>query len=437
MNRNALTAAALATFTGLTSTAYAQSFGLDDNPAAPLIGFPGALPGFGAEDPYGDPWVGAFAALFPPGMAPSPSLSTIAGVVTGGGDVFGPGPALQQVGPNGNYMSSFSQNTPFSPNIPVRIMFSVDRGTRGAFSSDVGTQAFNLQAPADIYQTTSVYMSPNVFTGAIGPGPFAGFLPSFLFGPPFNALLHDDSFFGLLSGGVVVPAAGTAAPYATGSHDNIDSWENKRMAFPGTVGFIDWMYFTIYPDEAIAAGVAPADIFDLPPSTPGATPVPYATAASMGLDFFGGPNSDAIDALTVYDMAPFGGPAWGGPGAQPGFDAALFSLAPGSASLAALGLDPGTIFFTDFTGAFAVYAETQGIGLVPSPGAPNGGDNVDAMDVACVFDVNGDGFVDGGDLAAVLSSWGSTGFSLADFNGDGIVNGADLAVMLGSWGPCL
>jgi hypothetical protein len=47
-------------------------------------------------------------------------------------------------------------------------------------------------------------------------------------------------------------------------------------------------------------------------------------------------------------------------------------------------------------------------------------------------DANGDGRVDGLDLAAVLSAWGSSQAD-ADLNGDGTVNAFDLSVVLGGW----
>lgn len=47
-------------------------------------------------------------------------------------------------------------------------------------------------------------------------------------------------------------------------------------------------------------------------------------------------------------------------------------------------------------------------------------------------DVNGDNRVDGLDLAAVLSAWGSSQAS-ADLNGDGTVNAFDLSIVLGGW----
>ena len=46
-------------------------------------------------------------------------------------------------------------------------------------------------------------------------------------------------------------------------------------------------------------------------------------------------------------------------------------------------------------------------------------------------DLNGDGFVNGADLALLLGQWGGSG--TADLTGDGIVNGADLAILLGAW----
>jgi len=47
-------------------------------------------------------------------------------------------------------------------------------------------------------------------------------------------------------------------------------------------------------------------------------------------------------------------------------------------------------------------------------------------------DLNGDGLVNGFDLAIVLGAWG-TAHATADLNDDGIVNGADLATVLGAW----
>ncbi|MBX3354224.1 MAG: VCBS repeat-containing protein [Phycisphaeraceae bacterium] len=48
-------------------------------------------------------------------------------------------------------------------------------------------------------------------------------------------------------------------------------------------------------------------------------------------------------------------------------------------------------------------------------------------------DLNGDGLVNGIDLAIVLGNWGACGGCPADLNGDGVVNGADIAILLGNW----
>lgn len=53
-------------------------------------------------------------------------------------------------------------------------------------------------------------------------------------------------------------------------------------------------------------------------------------------------------------------------------------------------------------------------------------------DDAIPGDLNGDGAVDGADLAALLAQWGGAG--AADMNDDSIVNGADLATLLSNWG---
>jgi len=57
--------------------------------------------------------------------------------------------------------------------------------------------------------------------------------------------------------------------------------------------------------------------------------------------------------------------------------------------------------------------------------------------LGCRTDLNGNGSVDGADLAILLGSWGSAGEpGPADLDENGAVNGADLAILLGSWGAC-
>jgi hypothetical protein len=47
-------------------------------------------------------------------------------------------------------------------------------------------------------------------------------------------------------------------------------------------------------------------------------------------------------------------------------------------------------------------------------------------------DINGDGAINGGDLAALLSGWGGAGAS--DIDGNGTTDGADLSILLSNWG---
>ena len=55
------------------------------------------------------------------------------------------------------------------------------------------------------------------------------------------------------------------------------------------------------------------------------------------------------------------------------------------------------------------------------------------------YDLNADGHIDAGDLAALLAAWGScqppgaVGCDEADFNDDGAVGPADLALLLANW----
>jgi len=52
----------------------------------------------------------------------------------------------------------------------------------------------------------------------------------------------------------------------------------------------------------------------------------------------------------------------------------------------------------------------------------------------CPADLNGDGQVNGADLAQLLGGWGQPGPT--DINGSGTTDGGDLAILLGGWGEC-
>lgn len=90
--------------------------------------------------------------------------------------------------------------------------------------------------------------------------------------------------------------------------------------------------------------------------------------------------------------------------------------------IVAFGEDPqGELYIVDHGGA----SSGQIFKIVPADGS-NG------CVPPLVGDIDGNGQVNGADLAAVLSAWGTKG-SNADLDGDGAVGGSDLAIVLGNW----
>lgn len=360
-NRLALLSAGLMVMVG--GHAAAQSFSIDDNPFLSAGGF-----GLGAEDEFG--------VTGGPGLAPSPSLPFTIG---GDGSMISPMIGGAEHIPGAMYMDAFSTNyhmlaTPDQQSI--RLHFSVDRITTGMPGSASLAESIVGQQPGDIYTSTAGFINPVVFAGGLGPGPFVGPLPS-AGGGGSNALLIDESAFGLTTAAGIVPAGVPAGPIMTGSHDNVDAYDS-RPVIPTAVGgvYASDSYFAVAPDDAAATGASAADIFFTPAGAP-LGGILYAPAGALGLDSFG-QNRDSVDALIMFDGGNIQGFS-----AEPGADYALFSLAPGSGSLAGFGLSAGDIFYTDFTGSFGVYAFDTDLGLFPgAPGTPFGQQsNVDALTV--------------------------------------------------------
>ena len=425
-------------------------FSLDDNPAVPATSPPGLIPGFGAEDPYG---LGTYG--FPGPMAtmpPSPSLPAIpspAGVGAMDEDLLQPSPFVPGVpmmhlplfGPG--YLDAVADNADASPNKvqSIHLSFSVDRITMGSplLMNDVLIEASLNQQPGDIYRTDVTFPHPIAFAGMLPPMPgYVGPLPSAGMGNT-NMLLFDESQLSLTAGlppGFQIPPGVAAPPIGFGTHDNVDAASWQPFDMNGDFMTDRWLYWTLNPDASAMGGWVPscADILDIAPGGM-ATPMPYAFAPQLGLDMFG-EGSDCIDALVVWDGGAPGGQAWGGPGAEPVMDYALFSLAHGSISLAQWGLSEADIFFTDFTGAFALYASANDLALWGQPGFEPG-DNVDALEILVPGDANLDYRVSIGDLAIMAGNWNMPGvvasWTMGDFNGDGTVFIGDLAIMAGNW----
>jgi hypothetical protein len=68
-----------------------------------------------------------------------------------------------------------------------------------------------------------------------------------------------------------------------------------------------------------------------------------------------------------------------------------------------------------------------------SPTKPVGG-GLAGISCSCPADFDGNGSIDGADLAALLGAWGSPAH---DLDGNGTTDAADLSIVLGAWGPCV
>jgi hypothetical protein len=74
-----------------------------------------------------------------------------------------------------------------------------------------------------------------------------------------------------------------------------------------------------------------------------------------------------------------------------------------------------------------------------SNGVPDCCDIGASCDPCAAADIDGNGDVNGIDLAIILDKWGTNGgkdYPNADIDGDGTIAGADLAEVLGNWGAC-
>lgn len=119
------------------------------------------------------------------------------------------------------------------------------------------------------------------------------------------------------------------------------------------------VYFSLDPLSPSLGALSAADILLAPPGMPFG---PFAGAGTMGLL----PDDD-LDALVLLDLGAVGQ-------LDPGVDWALFSLAPNSPTLAAMGFSPADIFMTRFQNASVVRYPAADLGLLFD-------DNVDALEV--------------------------------------------------------
>lgn len=118
------------------------------------------------------------------------------------------------------------------------------------------------------------------------------------------------------------------------------------------------VYFSLDPLSPSLGAFSAADILLAPPGMPFG---PFAAAGRMNLV-----PEDDLDALALLDLGVVGQ-------LDPGVDWALFSLAPNSPTLAAMGASPADIFMTGFQNLSWVRYPAANLGLLFD-------DNVDALE---------------------------------------------------------
>jgi hypothetical protein len=354
--------------------AFGQEIGLDDDPSTSQVS-PQVPPLCSAEDEFGLGLPANGAGL----IGPSPTLLGMGFVDS---DILAPaGPNLVCGLPPFNYVDGFSANhddMDLEMYLTIRLSFSVDRATTGVAGSDLRVE-FNVnQQMGDIYDTSRSFQNPLAYAGT----PYSFVLPGAAT-PGTNIQYIDESTFGLTAGNgvgnLVLPTI--PCPRVTpGSHDNVDSYND----FPETM-LIQINYFTIHPAEVTLNPIpptlmTPCGIYATIPGDASSAGF-WATPSSMGLNA----EDDSIDALVVWDIPPSYPEHIHGEEAEPGVDCALFSLAPGSQTLTDLRqqmypVDAATIFYTDFTDQFAIFAYSPALGI-SSGGSDDGYENVDALEV--------------------------------------------------------
>ena len=409
------------------------AFSLDDNPFRPITSPLGFIPGFGAEDPFG---IGTYGG---PIWAPSPTLPVVGPFGAMDAEILKPAIGAPipfvDVAMSWMYMQPFGYVDAVSRNSdkslftgPLHLAFSVDRISMGMAASAVSMETMFNQQPGDIYRTGLQFQHPVNFApippmamGYNGPLPTAGAAGG------TNFLVVDESLLNLTAGlgpGGLTPPGVPCPPIMPGTHDNADAVEFQVFDLNGDLNTDTWLYFSTAPDDMGISGALPADIYCVPPGAPAGMSMPYAQGpAHIGLIT---PEQDNIDALVVWEDPNLR------PGVvDPGADYALFSLSHGSVSLNQWGLTESDIFFTNFTGAFWLFARGAQLGLADAPGMM-AGDNVDALETLYPGDANLDDCVDGLDYVIWSNNYFPVGTPTSwlrgDFNGDGVTDGLDYVV---------
>jgi hypothetical protein len=220
------------------------------------------------------------------------------------------------------------------------VFFSVDRLSAGAVAGvmppwDVLNQALLGQQAGDLFVTTDA--------AGVWKPPAPGGL---------NLLRDNQNVLGEIPN--ALPNAAAQPPI-----DRLDAvaFEEFDLTQDGVHDLN--VYFSLDPLSPSLGGLSAADILLAPAGMPFA---PFAAAATMGLT-----TDDDLDALALLDLGVVGR-------LDPGADWALFSLAPNSPTLAAMGASPADVFMTGFQNVSWVRYPAADLGLLVD-------DNVDALEV--------------------------------------------------------
>ncbi len=146
-----------------------------------------------------------------------------------------------------------------------------------------------------------------------------------------------------------------------------------------------------------------------------ATPVGFVYNSGSQIFIFC-PNGSSTNSLTVHNLAlrlyaADGTTLLATANANPAGQPESFDAVP---------LKAGT-YFLEVLGGTASNIQLYDLAFAISEGKPSN-----------PADLDGNGEVNGADLAQLLGNWGGTG--TGDVNGDGSIDGADLSLLLGSWG---
>ena len=239
-------------------------------------------------------------------------------------------------------VDAVSANTPTAKNIPYHIYFTADVPSMGLPGTPYRGEATLNQAASDIWNMVNLTaMSPLASMAACAPTAIGG----------GHVLFRNQDNYDF-----IFTAAAGAGPLG-GNQDNIDALELDDLD-PSLDKFHDvGVYFSLDAASPSLGGFSPAAIFFTPV---GGVPGLWSGVAMLGLV-----PADDMDALVVWDRGVIGAP-------DPGVDLVLFSLAPGSPSLA--GASPAAVFVSDLTGVFCLYVQANTLGMRVI-------DNIDGLDV--------------------------------------------------------